>query len=123
MHAARWTVAAGLVLLTFAVYAPLRHHEFVNYDDFVAIVENPNLVGDFGWESTKRAFTTPRHYNYIPLTAVSLQVGHALHGMDPAGFLLTNVALHAATCVLLFFALAGLTGATGASAFDIPGPA
>lgn len=114
---ARWLVALGLVALCFAVYASVRHHEFVNYDDPVAIVENPNLVGGLSFESVRRAFAAPRFYNYIPLTAVSLQVDHALYGMEPAGFLLTNVALHALTVVLLFFALGRLTGGWGASAF------
>jgi tetratricopeptide (TPR) repeat protein len=117
MTGAHGWVAAALVLLCLAVYAPVRHHAFVNYDDRVAIVENPNLVGGLSLASVRKAFAEPRFYNYIPLTAVSLQVDHALHGLEPAGYLLTNVALHAATCVLLFFALAAMTGLPIPSAF------
>ena len=30
-----------LVLITLAVYAPVRHHEFINYDDPDYVTSNP----------------------------------------------------------------------------------
>ena len=68
----RLAIAVALVASCFAVYAPVRHHEFVNYDDHVAILENPNLVGGLSLESLRRAFVAPRFYNYIPVSYTHL---------------------------------------------------
>ena len=110
-------IALGLLLLTAAVFAPVRHHEFVNYDDQVYIVENPYLQTGLSPESVWRALTRPRFYNWIPLTSISLQIDHALYGFEPAGYLLTNVALHGAATLALFLALMRMTAAPGRSAF------
>ncbi len=113
---ARFAIAALLVVLVVAVFAPVRHHEFVNYDDRVYVLENPSLRMDLGAASLRRAFE-PYENNWIPLTWISLQLNHAVHGMQSAGYLLTNVALHAASAVLLFLALLRASGALGCSAF------
>jgi tetratricopeptide (TPR) repeat protein len=63
------------------------------------------------------AFTTTLRANWIPVTVISLQVDRRLFGGEPAGTLLTNVALHAAAAVVLFLALARLTGGVWSSAF------
>src|SRR5262245_24721010 len=63
------------------------------------------------------AFGTTLNANWIPLTTLSLQLDRALFGGRPAGTLLGNAALHAAAAVVLFAALARLSGAVGRSAF------
>jgi len=105
------------VAAAFAVYAPVRDHEFVNYDDDLYIVENQNLRAPLGLESVRRAFASPYETNWIPLTWLSLHVDYALYGTEPAGYHLTNVGLHALSTVLLFFALSRMTRATWPSAF------
>ncbi len=112
----RGPIALALLLLTVAVFQGVRHHDFVRYDDQVYVTENPQLRGGPGWSSLARAFT-PYFTNWIPLTSLSLQLDFALYGLEPAGYLLTNVALHAASAVLLFLGLSQLTGAVGRSAF------
>ncbi len=113
---ARCVLAGLLVALVLVVFAPLRHHEFVNYDDRVYVLENPILRMGLGAASLRRAFE-PYENNWIPLTWISLQLNHAAHGMQPAGYLLTNVALHAASALVLLLALLRATGALGCSAF------
>ncbi len=110
-------VAAGLVVATFAVYLQVLGHDFVDYDDLQVIVWNENLRPDSAREAVTLAFGTTLNANWIPLTTLSLQLDRALWGERAAGFLLGNVALHAATALALFFALLRLTGATGRSAF------
>jgi tetratricopeptide (TPR) repeat protein len=110
-------IALLLVAASFAVYAPVRHHEFVAYDDDRYIVDNPNLREPLGLDSVRRAFASPYETNWIPLTWISLHIDHALYGLAPAGYHLTNVALHALSAVLLFVALVRMTRATGPSAF------
>ncbi len=109
-------MALGLVALTFAVFSGVRDHEFVDYDDHF-ITQNPDLKQGLDADTLVRAFTTSYSANWIPLTWISLHLNHAVHGMEPAGFLLTNAALQALAAVLLFLALSRMTGSPGASAF------
>jgi tetratricopeptide (TPR) repeat protein len=115
--AARAAISALLVALTASVFLQVRGHEFVNYDDPTYITLNPNLDQGLGAESLIRAFTEPYEKNWIPLTWISLQLDHALYAKEPAGYLLTNVGLHALSSVLLFLLLCRVTGASGRSAF------
>ena len=109
-----WTrvaIALGLMTLTLAVFLQVRHHAFVDFDDGPLIVHNENLSASSPGEGLRLAFTTISD-NWVPLTTVSLQIDRALHGTEPAGYLLTNVGLHLLASVVLFLALAGMTGAT-----------
>jgi tetratricopeptide (TPR) repeat protein len=54
--------------------------------------------------------------NWHPLTWLSLELDASLWGLDPRGFHLTNVLLHAANAALAFLALRSLTGAFWRSA-------
>jgi tetratricopeptide (TPR) repeat protein len=108
--------AAGLAALALIVYAPLRHHAFLDYDDDRYITENPNLRLPLDAAALRRAFE-PHETNWIPLTWLSLHVDYRLHGLRPAPYLLENAGLHAASSALLFLALVALTGAAGRSAF------
>jgi tetratricopeptide (TPR) repeat protein len=63
-----------------------------------------------------RAFQ-PYGSNWIPLTWISYQFNYAFGGLEPGGYLLTNVALHALNAALLYLALFGMTGAVWRSAF------
>ena len=74
-------------------------------------MHNPLVREGLTPASVLRAFREPAEANWVPLTWISLQLGYTLHGLAPAGFLLTNVALHALASVLLFFALLRLTAA------------
>ena len=42
------------------------------------------------------------HKSYRPLTVLTFRLNYALSGLDPAAFHITNVLLHAVTCVLFF---------------------
>jgi len=105
-----------LLLLTIAVFAQVRSHDFVSYDDFRYVVENPTLALGFGREALAQIWLDP-YLAWIPLTSLSLQLSHALHGPRAAGYLLGNLALHAAAMLVLFFALARITRRVGPSAF------
>ena len=112
----RAVVALSLAALAFALYAPVRHHAFVDYDDDRYVFENPNLRLPLDAAAVRRAFL-PYETNWIPLTWLSLHLDWRLFGPRPAGYLLENAALHAVSAVLLFLALTSLTGAAGRSAF------
>ena len=92
-------------------------HEFVDWDDPAGILENPALRATGPLDALERAFTSTLNANWIPLTVLSLQASYAAHGLEPAGYLYANVALHAVAVLLLFLALARMTRAPGASFF------
>jgi len=110
-------ISALLVGATLLAFFEVRGHSFVDYDDLMLIVWNQDLRVASPGEAFRVAFTTTSHVNWTPLTLLSLQANYALHGLEPAGYLLTNLALHAASAVILFLALARLTGGIWASAF------
>jgi len=113
----RGAIALGLIAATFAIYGRVAGHDFVDLDDRIVIAQNPLVLEGVTPASVLRAFREPAEANWVPLTWISLQLGYALHGLAPAGFLLTNVALHALASVLLFLALLRLTAAVWVSAF------
>ena len=116
VHYVLWPLA--LVVATLAAYLQVRDHEFLSYDDPGYVIANPNLRLDVGWEGVRRAFTEPfPAWDWVPLTSLSLQVDYQLYGLDPTGYLLTNVALHALSTLVLYAALTRMTGARGRSAF------
>ncbi len=113
----RAAVAAALLASAAWVYANVRDHEFLRYDDDVYVVDNPSLRRPLDASAVARAFAAPFFTNWIPLTSLSLHLDYARSGADPAAFLTTNVALHALSSVVLFLALLRLGVGLGPSAF------
>lgn len=113
----RLLVAALIFVATLGVYAPVRDHAFIDFDDDVSVTANPHLADGFDWGDVRRAFTEPYGSNWIPLTWISFGVDRALYGDSPAGHHLTNAVLHAASAALLCLALASATGALVPAAF------
>jgi tetratricopeptide (TPR) repeat protein len=116
-----WLVAAGLAVVTVAVFAPAFDCGWVNYDDHEYVTENPDVTGGLTADNVARAFTTFRNANWHPLTWLSLQLDATLWrtsdgGPDARGFHLTNVLVHAANAALVFLSLRALTGAFWRSA-------
>jgi tetratricopeptide (TPR) repeat protein len=115
-----WTAAGVSVLLALAVwivFGQTRHFAFVQLDDNNYVYENPYVTAGLTWESVRWAFTHAYAHNWHPLIWISLMLDHQLYGLDPAGYHVTNVILHAATAVLLFLGVRRLTGFLWRSAF------
>jgi len=110
-------IGVGLFAWTCLTYAPVVHHGFVNFDDLEHVVYNPNLTRPATLANLLTHFSVPFGGNWLPVYWISLQLGFALHGANPAAFLVGNVLLHAASSALLFAALYGLTRAVWRSAF------
>lgn len=110
-------IACALVAAVVWIYADVRHHDFVNFDDHIFVLKNPNLPLGWTWEGITRAVTTRLEAYWLPLTALSFQASWALHGFAAPGYLIENVALHALATLVLFAAFVRLTGAIGRSAF------
>ncbi len=111
-------LCAGSALLAFftaVLYAQTVTFDFVRYDDPAYITENPMFTGGVGWDTAARAFSAPYKGLWTPLTWLSYAFDVRVHGMNPAGFHLSNVLLHSANAALLFVLLARMTKAYWAS--------
>jgi tetratricopeptide (TPR) repeat protein len=117
--ARRVGLAAALAVATLVAYAQVRHHEYLNYDDDLYVVENPNLAEGLSPTGLRWAFSLPEDGDglHIPVTWLSYLLDAQLWGLEPGAVLLANLGYHIAAGVLLFLALSAATGAAGRSAF------
>lgn len=110
-------MALALVIVTAATYGPgCAANEFVNYDDPGYITDNFHVLGGLSGENTWWALTTTHFVNWHPLTWLSFQLDAQLFGADPRGYHVTNLLLHTASSVLLFYGMRWLTGRLWSSA-------
>ena len=107
----------GLVLATAIAFEPVRHNDFVSYDDAMYVTENPRVNEGVNHKSLRWAFTTTHASNWHPLTWLSHMLDCELFGLNPLWHHLVNLLLHTANTLLLFWVLARLTGAVWASGF------
>jgi len=94
-----------LILCIAAVYAQTVGFDFVDYDDQIHVINNPMVPGGLTWNGIKWAFTTSHAGYWCPLTWISFMLDRDIYGMRAAGFHLTNVLLHIANTLLLFWVL------------------
>jgi tetratricopeptide (TPR) repeat protein len=109
-------VGCALALMTLVVYARSCANGFVSLDDDVYVLANPHVQEGLSLEAIDWAFTTWHASNWHPLTWLSLQLDYQLYGLAPWGYHLTNLLLHTANVVLLFWVLVRMTGALWRSA-------
>ena len=102
----RWrssfAVPVALGLTTLIVFLPALKAGFVNWDDEVNFLVNPNYRG-LGLAQLQWMFTNFLMGNYIPLTWMTFGLDYVVWGMNPAGYHLTNILLHAVNAVLFYF--------------------
>ena len=110
-----WVLSIVLVVATLALYYPVHHHPFVNYDDSVYVTENPHVQSGLDWDTVKWAFTTYDAGNWHPLTWLSHTLDYELFELNPAGHHDVNLLLHVLNVLLLFWVLKQATGFAGRS--------
>ncbi len=124
-HLWHWKISICLMLamVTAAVYLPLRHFEFINFDDELFVTMNPHIRNGLTWEAVDWSFAaglihTDRNVDYWrPLSYLSHALDIEMFGFDPAGHHLMSLAIHVAATISLFLVLNLMTGALWRSAF------
>lgn len=101
-HLPSVAVIAVIMLATFVAFFPALKAGFVTWDDQANFLANPDYRG-FSGPHLKWMWTTILLGHYVPLSWMSLALDYELWGMNPAGYHLSNVLLHAASTVLLYF--------------------
>lgn len=106
-----------LALVTLAAFWKVNYSDFINYDDPVYVTENSNVQSGLTSEGIRWAFSTAYAEFWHPLTWLSLMLDYELYGLKPGGYHLTNLLLHMASTLLLFWLFQRMTGALWRSAF------
>jgi len=110
-------VSLFLAGITWLVFGQTLHHEFINYDDGDYVLKNAQVSRGLTLDGIAWAFTHVHSANWHPVTWISHMLDCQFYGLNPAGHHFSNVLLHAATSILLFFVLRQMTGAFWRSAF------
>jgi protein O-mannosyl-transferase len=76
-------LCAGLVIITLAVYWPVRNHEFISFDDDEYVTDNTVVQSGLSRQNVKWAFTTVRSSYWHPLTWLSLMLDCQIFGVKP----------------------------------------
>jgi len=95
-------IPLAIVLVVVAVFAVGLRNEFVQWDDYNNLVDNPHFRG-LGWAQIRWMFTTTLMGHYIPLTWLTFGMDYVIWGMRPAGYHFTNLVLHAANAALFYW--------------------
>ena len=96
-----WLIPVLIALVTFAAFLPTLQNQFVTWDDATNFLENAHYRG-LGWTHIRWMWTTHLGH-YVPLTWMTLGLDYLLWGMNPFGYHLTSLLLHAANAVVFFF--------------------
>src|SRR5213594_1178215 len=105
-----------IALVTVVPFLPTLDNQFVNWDDDDNLVENPHYRG-LGWTHLRWMWTTSHIGHYAPLIWMTFGLDYLLWGMNPVGYHLTNLLLHAANAAVFYLVARRILG------LALPGPA
>jgi len=75
--------------------------DFVRWDDFEKVVNNPLVKSSGSLEGLKNIFTPGSYGAFQPLTNLTYALDYRIWGMNPMGFHLTNIVLFILGCLIL----------------------
>jgi len=106
-----------LVLITLATYGNVRFHKFINFDDDIYVTDNQIVKQGLTLYGVKWAFDFNESGYWQPLTWLSHMLDIEIYGLDSGGHHITNLIIHLANTLLLFWVLFRMTGSVYRSAF------
>jgi tetratricopeptide (TPR) repeat protein len=115
-HQLNLLISLLLILAIIVAYGQVRNFDFIDFDDGLYVAENIHVQEGLTLEGLIWAFTTFHSANWHPLTWLSHMLDCELYGLNPMGHHWTNLQLHMANTLLLFFILQLMTGAIWRSA-------
>ena len=110
-------ICAALTLMTVIAFEPIRHNDFLNYDDFEYITANNHVQAGLSWQNICWAFSSTVSNHWHPLTWLSHMFDCHFFGLNPFLHHLVNLTLHIINTLLLFLLLKYATSAIWQSAF------
>jgi tetratricopeptide (TPR) repeat protein len=103
-------ISVSLFTASLVMFGQTCRNGYTNWDDPAYVEQNSRVLTGFNVTNFEWAFTTFHAANWHPLTWLSLQLDAQLFGPRPWAFHLTNVLLHGANTVLVFWLLRKATG-------------
>jgi tetratricopeptide (TPR) repeat protein len=100
-----WQWGLFLVVVTLVAYGPAWHAGFI-WDDAAYVTENRLLTAPDGLRRIWFSLDSPSQY--FPLTFTTFYLERRLWGLNPTGYHLVNLLLHAANALLVWRVLARL---------------
>jgi tetratricopeptide (TPR) repeat protein len=94
--------ATVLVLLVAAIFSPILEFEFINLDVPGQVIKNSYVQG-LSIENVKHILTSFCVTSYYPVRTLSYAVDYQIWGLNPKGFKLTNILIHMANVILVFW--------------------
>ena len=110
-------ICVTLALVIFIVFEPVRHNEFIGFDDSSYVTRNPHTRAGLTRDSIAWSFGFKTNSYWHPLTWLSHMLDSELYGLRADMHHLTNLFLHIANGLLLFLVLKRMTGALWRSLF------
>ena len=107
--------AALLVAAVFVCFLPALGSQFVLWDDDMNFTDNPSYRG-LSASHLRWMFTTLYGGHYQPLSWLTLGLDYTIWAMNPTGYHLTNLLLHAANALLVYRMIVALVPGVGARA-------
>ncbi|MBP6978825.1 MAG: tetratricopeptide repeat protein [Bacteroidales bacterium] len=99
-----------LILCTFLTFSPVIRNDFVNFDDFRLITNNPLVIN--GADVMIRDFFQKNLFSphFKPLVFLSWNIEYRLFGLNPKVFHLGNLLLHICNVILIWLISSRLIG-------------
>lgn len=110
-------ISLFLTMVVFTAYFQVKDLDFINFDDDIYITNNRYVQEGLTVKGLAWAFTTTHAANWHPITWISHMIDCELYGLNPMGHHWTNLQIHIANTLLLFFIFQQMTGAMWRSAF------
>ncbi len=107
---APWGPGALVAAVTVVTFLSVLRNDFVNWDDVDNFLKNSQYRG-LGWANIRWMFTTAHLGHYIPVTWLTLGLDYVLWGMNPWGYHLGSLLLHALNAGLVTWLAWRLIGA------------
>jgi tetratricopeptide (TPR) repeat protein len=111
------SVCLILAAITLFAYWPVQNHEFINFDDDLYITGNHRVKAGMTLDGLIWAFDFNQRSYWHPLAWLSHMLDVELFGLSPTGHHLTNLWIHLANSLLLFWIFYRTTGCLYRSAF------
>ena len=97
----------ALTCLVCGTFLPILGFDFVNLDVPAQVVRNSHIRG-LSVENVRHILTSWCVTSYYPVRTLSYAVDHQIWGLDPKGFKLTNILIHTANVILVFWLIVRL---------------
>ena len=95
-------IALGVILVALGAFLPVLNNQFVvQWDDGANFLHNHDFRG-LGWAQIRWAWSTLLLGVYQPIGWMLLEAEYCVVGLEPAGYHLVSLVLHAADAVLFY---------------------